>query len=59
MACTEKNGEVDLQRLFSSLNPTQAEETSLTMMHSDKESVDTEAFLAKMNPMEVHAWKMQ
>eukprot|EP00729_Bicosta_minor_P012152 gene12152-28372_t len=52
MACTEKNGEVDLQRLFSSLNPTQAEETSLTMMHSDKESVDTEAFLAKMNPME-------
>ena len=59
MSCTEKNGEVDLQRLFSSLNPTQAEETSLTMMHSDKESVDTEAFLAKMNPMEVHAWKMQ
>ena len=58
MQCTQKNGEVDLKRVFSSLTPTHAEETSITMMYKDEAKIG-ESLLAKLNKMEVHAWKME
>ena len=57
--CSETHGQVDVQQLFSkTMRPKQIEECSLTLMQKETVSSPSGSFMAKMNPMEVHAWKM-
>jgi alpha-mannosidase II len=61
-SCEVSGSKVDLGKVFSMLQPTTAEEHSLTLMHAAEGAANYKSAASlevSLTPMEIHAWKIE